>query len=131
MGYLAVETSWSVSAALTNVRRCSPKSKGNSLDAVFDEWHVEIDEQRKAMPRQFEIGHDLGLMNGQHVFHGLDLDDDSVINQYVKPKPGIETNAIVHNRKCHLARHIQTAFAKFVDQTHFIDALQQSGPSAL
>src|SRR5262245_8238327 len=48
------------------------------LQAVLEEQRVEVHQQAGWISRQFEIGDDLGFVNGFQRFDGLDLDDDQI-----------------------------------------------------
>jgi hypothetical protein len=57
-------------------------------DPVFDQNHVEIDEQSKAVTRQLQVSQKLRAMNRQNLLHRLDLHDDTVANNQIHAQPG-------------------------------------------
>ena len=46
---------------------------GDTTDTVFDEWDVEVDEESKGFPGEFQVGGELCLMDGKELFDCLQL----------------------------------------------------------
>jgi hypothetical protein len=97
-------------------------------DPVFDQSHMEIDEQPKAMTRQLQVSQKLGAMNRQHLLHRLDLHDDKVANNQIHAQPGIDAKIPIHHRQHDLPLDRDTARLQFVSKAILINRFEKSRP---
>jgi len=54
-----------------------------SSDAVFQVGNIEVYEKSEGSSTQFQVGNDLRLMNRCNRVHGLQFDDDQILNQEI------------------------------------------------
>ena len=69
-------------------------STNKPTDSVLDERHIEIDQQAQAFARKFQIGQNLGLMNGQESFDRFNFNDDEVVDDEMS-LPALPTSSVV------------------------------------
>jgi hypothetical protein len=57
----------------------------DAFDAVAESWDVEVDEKAEMEASSFEIGDDLGDMDGGQRINGFQFHNQSAVHQNVKP----------------------------------------------
>ena len=57
------------------------RSNDESTNAIPQLKHIEIDQQSIPLPRQFQIGDQLCLMDRLKIFHSFNLHNDSFLHQ--------------------------------------------------
>jgi len=55
---------------------------------------------------EFEVGHHLGHVQRQQFFHGLQFNDDAILDKEIDPIARIECHVLVSNRKFHLVTEL-------------------------
>ena len=83
-------------------------------DAIFDQWHIEIDEKSERFARKFKIRDELGLMNCGKLADSFQFDNDLVINKQIDPIACINHLAIVVDGLNLLPFHLMTSFDQLV-----------------
>jgi hypothetical protein len=63
------------------------RSKHHALDAVFENWHVEVDELADLAPREAKVCEQLRFMHNLKRFHGLQLNDGFPRDDEIQPVP--------------------------------------------
>jgi hypothetical protein len=97
----------------------------DSLQAVFQDRDLEVDEEADGEAGEFEIGHELGFMDRQKLFYGLQLDDDSLLDEQVDPVAAIEGNRFVLNGKIDLSTKRYASQGELVAHALFVSRLEQ------
>src|SRR5215467_10686115 len=69
-----------------------------AAQAVFQEWNVEVDEETNFFSRKSQICNELRFVNGQEVFDGLQLHDDSVVDEEIDLEIDAQSPAFVLER---------------------------------
>ena len=80
----------------------------NTLAAVFEGGSSEVDEQAKREPEQSEVGEDLLGMNGEHVLHRLQFNQETVFNDDVRTEAFLKSHAHQPDGNGNLPFHHQT-----------------------
>lgn len=86
----------------------------NARDAVFDQGHLEVDEQAKTLVGEPEIGQKLFLVDRGQQLHGFDFHDDLVFNDQVCPEAGVDADILIDHRDRLLARRAETPATQFI-----------------
>jgi len=98
----------------------------DSRDTVFDQRHVEVDQQAKTLVGETEIGQKLLLVNrGKHL-DGFDFDDDLVFDDQIGPESSIDTDVLLDYRNRLLAHRAETPAAQFIRQDGIVNRFQQA-----
>jgi len=76
---------------------------GEAPHAIHESPHVEIDEKADLQSRVTQIREHLGLVQGQEVFDGLQLDQDLVVDDQIGAVGGFDLEAFVLDWNFHFA----------------------------
>jgi len=98
-----------------------------ALEAVFESWTIEIDEQALIDARQAQVSQDLRRVNRLERFHRLDFDDQPALDQQINPIPSIESQPTVANRDRHFGREPDASRGQLCLKTPAVRGLKQSG----
>ena len=79
----------------------------NADDAVFDERHLEVDEQAQTLVGEPKVCQKLFLVNRGENLYRLHFDNHFVFNDQVGPKAGIDANTLIDDRNPLLARQVK------------------------
>jgi hypothetical protein len=74
------------------------ESVDNARAAVFDQGHLEVDEQAKTLVGEPEIGQKLFLVDRGEQLHGFDFHDHLVFNDQVCPESRVDADILVDHR---------------------------------
>ena len=85
------------------------ESVDNTRDAVFDERHLEVDEQPQTLVSEAKVRQELFLVNRSEKLDGFHLHDHLVFDNHVGAESGINTDVLVDHRNRLLARRTQTS----------------------
>jgi hypothetical protein len=96
----------------------------DSLEAVFQDWHIEVDEEANAFVRGFEIGQELRGMNWQHFFGGFDFNYNRIFHNQIHPICGLEFDALITDRQRRLPLKLESPLTQFITKAFFIDRFQ-------
>jgi hypothetical protein len=66
-------------------------SKGEAFDAVFQQRDIEVDEETGAEAGEFQIGQDLGGVDGEELVDGLEFDEDFVFDDQVSAEAAVKS----------------------------------------
>jgi hypothetical protein len=75
------------------------KLKHETLDAVSQSLDVEVDQQSRRYAGKFHVCEQLSLVDARYLFHTLQLQDVSVLDEQVDSIPAVEANFLVFDRK--------------------------------
>jgi hypothetical protein len=100
----------------------------DSFQAILDEGDVEVDEDSQALVGQFEIGFDLGQVNGVHGFDCFAFDDEFFLNQEVQAEARLDGFSQIADRNEELPLHFEAAGFKFEAKTLFVDGFEEPRP---
>jgi len=70
----------------------------NSFNALDKMRYIEIDQIAKSQVGEFEICHQLGLIKGDYLLHGLELNNNTVLDDHVRPQAGIHLYFMIYHR---------------------------------
>ena len=73
-----------------------------SFQAVFEEGHIEVDEEAKRAAGQTKIGKELGVVDWLEAIDGFELDDDLSFDEKIESVSCVDQDAIVADRLCFL-----------------------------
>ena len=93
---------------------------GDAADAVFEGRDVEIDEQAEGAAFEFKVGQELGVVDGEEFGHGLELDDELVLDDEIESIAAIECYAFVYEGRVALTFESETRLGEFEGQCLFI-----------
>ena len=85
--------------------RSMDRSVGDAGDAVGEAFDVEVDEEAHRTSREAKIREKLGAVERLDAIYGLELDNDTVIDQEIHPKAMGTSNALIHERQSALPLH--------------------------
>ena len=96
-------------------------------DAIYQNTRVEVHEQPHWLARKLEIRKQLCLVDGKHLLHRLQFDDDDAINQQVQALPAINAHTVVDDWDFNLPLDAMPALDKLVVQTGLVRRFEESG----
>ena len=79
------------------------------------------------MVTEFEIGQDLGGVDGKELLDRLEFNNNPRINQQIEFESNAKTDAIVVHAQLDLALNFVPSLLQFIRQTGFIHILQEPG----
>ena len=97
----------------------------HSVDAVFHQCHIPVEQKAKLQAGKFEVGQQLRLVYGNEPFHSLVFDDHHSIYNYVCSEPGIDLDLRVPNRHDDFALDRRTGPLQFIGQALLIGRFQE------
>jgi len=100
----------------------------DARDAVFNEWHVKVDEQPQALVCETEVSQQLLFMNRRQILDGFHFDDYLVLDDQIRSESGIDADVFINDRYLLLAHDAKTAAAQFVGEDRIVDGFQQARP---
>ena len=100
------------------------QSIDDSRNAIFDQRHVEVDQQAKTLVGQSEIGQQLLLVDRGQRLDRFDLHNDLVFDHQVGAEAGIDPDILIDHRNGLLAYGAETATAQFIRQDCLINRFQ-------
>jgi hypothetical protein len=83
----------------------------HTLDTIFHQHNIPIQQKPKLAIPQFQVGQKLGFVNGQKLVNGFVFDDDTILNQHIQPVTGVKLLPIIHNRQNQFVFNLKVAFA--------------------
>ena len=95
----------------------------DSLEAVSQDWHIEIDEEANAFVRGLEISQKLRCMDWQHFLNGFDFDYHRIFDNQIHLIRGLKFDALIIDRQMHLPLKPKSHLTQFVTKAFFIDRL--------
>jgi len=72
-----------------------------SLYTVFQMRHIEVDQVSQPDLTQPQISQQLRLTYRIHLLHSLQFDNNTMIDQHIKPQTGFKLHSSKHNWKFH------------------------------
>jgi hypothetical protein len=96
----------------------------NSPDAVLQDGDIEIDQQPDLLVGGFQIGQQLGRMDGQDLLNGFELHDDCVLHQQINPIIAVQLEPLVTEGQMDLASKGKTHLAQFIANAFLICRFQ-------
>ena len=100
----------------------------DAFQAIFQDGHVEVQQQSHLPVVELQVREHLGLMDRQERIDVLQFDNDDTLDDEVHPKATIQANALVHYGQFHLALELEAAQREFVTKTLFIGRFQKPWP---
>jgi hypothetical protein len=70
----------------------------DSLEAVSQDWHIEVDKETNAFVRGLEISQELRSMDWQHFLNGFDFDHYRIFHNQIHLIRGLEFDALIIDR---------------------------------
>ena len=102
------------------------QSVDDSRDAVFDQRHLEVDQQAKPLVGEPEIGEKLLLVDREEHLDGFDFYDDFIFDHQIGPESRIHADAVIDHRNRLLAHCAETPPAQLLRQNRLINRFQQA-----
>jgi len=102
------------------------QSVDDARDAVFDEGHLEVDEQPEALVGEPEIGQKLLLVDRSEKLDGFHFDNHLVFDDQVGPESGVDAETVVDYRNRLLPDNTEAPALQFVGQDCLLDGFQQA-----
>jgi dipeptidyl-peptidase-4 len=96
-------------------------------DAIDQTGHVEIDQQTDLGVTQFQVGNQLGFVDGKDFLDSLQFDNHGILHEQINPVTDIESNFIINHRETYLRQRFHAALSKLVGKAGFISRFQQAG----
>ena len=100
----------------------------DAMDAVFEEFNVEIDQQAETAVGELQVAAELGFVKREDDLHDLVFDDDGVVDHDVHTERVVESDAVIHDRLPFLPDDVEASFGKLVAEAPLIHALDHSRP---
>jgi hypothetical protein len=75
---------------------------------------------------EFEVREQLCVVRRDHLFDGLEFDDDPRLDQQIQSIAGIDLDSFIPDWQRHLSVNVQSSLAQLVGQTRLIGRLQQT-----
>ncbi len=97
-------------------------------DAVFDQNHVEVDQQSEPEAGQHQVGVQLRLVNGQQSFGCFDFDDNHFIDDQIHAIANFYGMIPVDQGQSDLAPERDLPRGQFVSDALLIGRLKKSRP---
>ena len=88
---------------------------------------MKIDQKANRNVEQFHIAQQLGFMDGQDFVNALQFEQQAVLDENVKAQGFLENQSFVFDFDDPLIDGRDLAQAQFLDQTFFINALDETG----
>jgi hypothetical protein len=70
-------------------------SNGKAFDAAFEERDIEVDQEARSDVGEFQVGEDLGCVDGEELVDGFEFHQDFVFDDEVGAETTIEVEAFV------------------------------------
>ena len=99
------------------------RTVNEALQSIFQMYNIKVYKQPNGFTTEFKVRKDLGLMDRGKRVHGLDLDNDKVLNYQVHPIPQIELDPTIDDRKTNLRRRLEPCVQEFILQAGDVSAL--------
>ena len=96
------------------------------MNAVFESFDVEVDEEAEAAVGELEVATELGFVEREDDFDDLVFDDDRVVDHDVHAEGIIKGDAVINDGLPLLAHDLETRFGEFVAEASFVDALNEA-----
>ena len=90
----------------------------------LEDGDVEVDEECCVDPRELEVRDHLGFVDGQKALHGLELDEDLVLDDEVHTVSAVEAQAFVVDRKRALSLEAKLAQRQLAAEARFVGRLE-------
>ena len=100
------------------------KSIHNTRDAIFDQGHLEVDQQAKTLVCQPEIGQKLLLVNRGNHFDGFDFHDDLVFHDQVSAECDVNADVLLDDWNRLLAHRVQTPAAQLICHDRIVNGFE-------
>jgi hypothetical protein len=102
------------------------ESIDNASDPVFDQRHMEVDEQAEAFVGEPEIGEKLLLVYRSEQLDRFDFHDYFVFDNQISPKSSVKVDILIDHRNRLLTHSAETAPIQFIDRYGFVYGLEQA-----
>src|ERR1041385_175142 len=103
---------------------------GDSGDAVFNQSHVEVDEESKTLVRQTEVGEQLLLVHWGELLDRFHLHQDLVFDDEIGTEACLDPCALIDHGDLGLPDHSQPTLLQFPGQGRDVDTFQQARPES-
>ena len=84
-------------------------SNGKAFDAAFEERDIEVDQEARSEVGEFQVGEDLGGVDGEELVDGFEFHQDFVFDDEVGAKTTIEAEVFVADGDFLLRRGSETS----------------------
>jgi hypothetical protein len=90
--------------------------------------HIEIQQQANSISSDPQVGQKLRPMHRKDAFHRLDLNNQLLIDDNIRPEAHLQRSATVTDGHCDLPLNREGRLQQFKAKTFLIDRFQQSRP---
>ena len=97
-------------------------------NAIFDERHLEVDEQAQTLVGEPQVGQKLLLVNRSENLDGFHFHDHLIFDDQVGAEAGVNAHTVVDHRNRLLPHRAQTPAAQFICQDWIVDRFEQARP---
>ncbi len=94
---------------------------------MFDQGHVEIDEQAKTLAGQAKMRQELLFVDRGDDLNRFDFDDYEILDDEVRTKADLDAGAVIDDRDGLLPGNVQAATLQLEREDGFVDGLQEAG----
>ena len=96
-------------------------------DAIFDERHLEVDEQPQSLVGEPEVGEKLLSVNRGEKFDGLHFNNHLIFDDQIGPETGVDADILVDHRDGLLPNCPEAPTVQFIRQDRIVNGFQQTG----
>jgi hypothetical protein len=101
-----------------------------TLDALSEDFDVEVDQQSPRQACQPQIRQDLRIVDRRQLRHALHLDEHLVVHDEVCSEAARDPIALVRDRYLDLALKLDAAEGELISQTAVVRRFEQPGTKA-
>jgi hypothetical protein len=98
------------------------------MDSVSHVRHIEVQKKPELVTGQFEIGQELGAMNGQYPLDAFELDDEATFDDEIHPVCRRQLDTFVHDGQMNLMLELRAGLRQFVVEAGVARAFEHACP---
>lgn len=103
-------------------------SDGEAAEALLEEGDVEVDEESDGQAQEFEVGDELGFVDGEEAVHGFELEDDMAVDDEVETVAAVEGEAFVGEGERNLTLDVKFAQGELMREAVLVGRFEKSRP---
>ena len=97
------------------------------MDAVFEAFDVEVDDEAEAAVGELEVAAKLCSVEGEDDFYDFIFNDDGFVDKDVYAERIIKSDAVINDGLPLLAHTSESRFREFMAEAGFVDAIDETG----
>jgi hypothetical protein len=104
--------------------RCQSQSPHEAFDALFEDRHIEVDQQALPQSGDSHVRQNLRAVDGHDCVDRLELDYQLVVHDEIGPKSTVESHAVIVQRDDDLFSELKPGLAELVRQARLVDRFE-------